>query len=96
MDADRPLIPPSAFLRLEGVTHLAAGGETPPLKSHSDVFERFMADKASGMPGRTLFDDAVARVRGKIATLVNLRPGDVAYFVVHVFRGRLKIVTFRQ
>ncbi|MCP4383631.1 MAG: aminotransferase class V-fold PLP-dependent enzyme [Hyphomicrobiales bacterium] len=79
MDAEHPLIAQGAFHGLEGVTHLAAGGETPPLKSHRDAFERFMVDKASGMPGRTRFDETAARVRGKIAALANLGAGDVAY-----------------
>lgn len=75
----RPLIPPDAFLGLNSVTHLAAGGETPMLKSHRAAFERFMADKISGMPGRTRFDETTDRVRVKIADLTGLRPGDVAF-----------------
>ena len=43
---DNGLLPKSAFIGLENMVHLAAGGETPMLKSHREAVDRFMADKA--------------------------------------------------
>ena len=40
------LVPKSEFIGLENMIQLAAGGETPMLKSHREAVGRFMADKA--------------------------------------------------
>ncbi|MCB1489743.1 MAG: aminotransferase class V-fold PLP-dependent enzyme [Bauldia sp.] len=76
-----PLIPKDAFVGLDRHIHLAAGGETPTLKSHVAAVERFMADKSDGMTGRARLFDTVARVREKAARLTAMEPGDVSFLV---------------
>jgi selenocysteine lyase/cysteine desulfurase len=74
-----PLLPKHLFRGLPGIVHLAAGGETPPLLSHLDAAERFLADKAGGMPGRHRFGETLARVREKAARLAGLSAGEIAF-----------------
>ncbi len=45
------LAPKTDFIGLEGITHLATGGEPPLLKSHREAFEEFARDKARGFEG---------------------------------------------
>jgi selenocysteine lyase/cysteine desulfurase len=58
------------FRGLDGIAHLAAGGETPPLRRHSAAAERFLADKALGMPGRDRFFAVIATLRERLARLL--------------------------
>lgn len=76
-----PLIAPDAFVGLERVTHLAAGGETPALRSHADAVGRFMADKSAGMPGRERLFETVGRVRSKAGRLLNMDAADVGFLL---------------
>lgn len=48
------LIPKSSFVGLEGIAHLAVGGEVVMLKSHIDAVHQFMVDKSKGEPARDL------------------------------------------
>jgi len=72
------LIPKSAFIGLENMVHLAAGGETPMLKSHREAVERFMADKALAETSRTRMDETLSRCREKSAALLGVVPEDIA------------------
>ncbi|MCB1489519.1 MAG: aminotransferase class V-fold PLP-dependent enzyme [Bauldia sp.] len=76
-----PLIARDAFVGLDRLTHLAAGGETPMLKSHMAAIERFMADKSDGMAGRGRLLDTATRVREKAARLTAMEPGDVSFLI---------------
>ncbi|MEQ8695490.1 MAG: aminotransferase class V-fold PLP-dependent enzyme [Bauldia litoralis] len=76
-----PLIPPQPFIGLDGITHLAAGGETPALRSHTAAVERFLTDKSGGMPGRNRLFETAGRVRGKVARLFDLEAGDIGFLL---------------
>jgi selenocysteine lyase/cysteine desulfurase len=67
------LIPKSQFIGLDGITHLASGGECPMLKSHHNAIEQFFADKALGEPGREKFD---ATYRSCVNNAAKLLGGD--------------------
>ena len=74
-----PLLSKDLFQGLTGIAHLAAGGETPSLKSHIDTAARFLADKAGGMPGRLRFNETLGRVREKAGRLTGLSAGEIAF-----------------
>ncbi len=73
------LLPKEEFIGLANVAHLAAGGETPALRSHLDAVGRFLCDKGDGMPGRGRMADTVQRAKGAVARLVGGRLEDVAF-----------------
>jgi len=73
-----PLIAPSEFLGLEGVTHLCTAGESPLLHTHLDAFARFAADKSAGMAGRARLEETVTSVRSNLSWLVDRPPTDIA------------------
>jgi selenocysteine lyase/cysteine desulfurase len=72
------LAPKADFIDLEGVVHLAAGGETPLLRRHLDAMVRFATDKGGGMPGRERFWAVRERACRRLATLLGLDAGDIA------------------
>lgn len=72
------LIPKSAFVGIEHVAHLAAGGEAPVLRSHLQAATQFLLDKGDGMPGRERFMAVTARTRAALARLLGGRPEEVA------------------
>ena len=74
-----PLIPKSEFIGLENVAHLAAGGETPMLKSHRQAIDQFMMDKSRGEKARALEADMVELTRGKCAQLFSVRPEEITF-----------------
>jgi selenocysteine lyase/cysteine desulfurase len=73
------LLDKSEFVGLEGVTHLAAGGETPMLKSHRQVFEQFMIDKACGEDAREREAETVEQARAKCARLFSVDADDITF-----------------
>lgn len=73
------LYPKSDFVGLEDVHHLAAGGETPMLKSHFDAMAQFSHDKALGMPGRERFFAVRHRTAQQLATMMSVTAGDIAF-----------------
>ncbi len=73
------LIPKSAFVGLDNVAHLATGGESPMLRSHSDVLQQFMQDKSSGEPARDLQAQVMEQARDKCATLFKVPAQDVTF-----------------
>jgi len=75
----KALIPPSKFVGLDGKIHLAAGGETPMLKSHHDAVSQFMHDKAQGESGRRLLADKQEQARKKCARLLSVKAEDVTF-----------------
>lgn len=75
----RPLIAKSEFVGLENITHLAAGGETPMLKSHRQVIDQFMIDKSCGEKARALEADMVELARGKCSRLFSVSPEEITF-----------------
>ncbi len=75
----RPLIAKSEFVGLENITHLAAGGESPMLKSHRQVIDQFMIDKSCGEEARALEADMVELARGKCARLFSVSPEEITF-----------------
>jgi len=74
-----PLIAKSEFIGLENVAHLAAGGETPMLKSHRQAIDQFMMDKSKGEKARALEADMVELARGKCAQLFSVHPEEITF-----------------
>lgn len=73
------LIPKSEFIGLENTANLAAGGETPMLKSHQQAIEQFMLDKSRGEQARELEAEVVEQVRKKCATLFSVTPDEITF-----------------
>jgi cysteine desulfurase / selenocysteine lyase len=73
------LIPKDAFIGIEDVAHLAAGGEAPPLREHVAAAAEFLGDKAAGMPGRERMYATAERVRARLAALLRGEAADVAF-----------------
>ncbi|MGE0415906.1 MAG: aminotransferase class V-fold PLP-dependent enzyme [Acetobacteraceae bacterium] len=81
-----PLFDPADFLLPDGVAHVCAGGETAPLRRHDAVMQRYLRDKASGMPGRSAQEAQIERARAGIARLWQVRPDEIG-FVSNVAEG---------
>jgi selenocysteine lyase/cysteine desulfurase len=73
------LVAKSEFMGLESVAHLAAGGETPALRSHDDAAHRFFADKSDGMTGRARLFETVRRAKAGVAGLLDAEAADVGF-----------------
>jgi cysteine desulfurase/selenocysteine lyase len=73
------LVAKSDFLGLDRVAHLAAGGETPFLKSHLEVLQRFAQDKSEGMAGRQRFIEVTEEAKRKLAILLSCSPQDIGF-----------------
>jgi selenocysteine lyase/cysteine desulfurase len=72
------LAPKSDFIGLDGVVHLATGGEPPLLKAHREAFETFAGDKARGFPGYYAHWQVVDEVRDGLAAMTGLTADDIA------------------
>ncbi|WP_282607101.1 aminotransferase class V-fold PLP-dependent enzyme [Pelagibius sp. Alg239-R121] len=68
----------SDFIGLEGITHLATGGEPPLLKAHRDAFEDFARDKASGQNGYRRHWLVAQEVRARLGRLTAMAADDIA------------------
>lgn len=73
------LASPADFLGLDGVTHLASGGQSPVLVSTLAALERAARAKGTGLAGQRLNESVRARVAAKVATLVHAEPGDIGF-----------------
>ena len=73
------LAPKSDFIGVEGRVHLAAGGETPFLKSHVEALTRYAHDKSDGMPGRGRQLATHNRARERAAALLGVPTDEVAF-----------------
>ncbi len=73
------LIPKSEFIGLETIVNLAAGGETPMLKSHENAIQQFMQDKSRGELARKLEADRVDQARAKCARLFSVPERDITF-----------------
>jgi cysteine desulfurase/selenocysteine lyase len=81
-----PLFDPADFRLPSGVTHVCAGGETAALRSHDAALLRYVADKSSGLPGRTAQEKEIESARAGMARLWGVDPADIG-FVSNVAEG---------
>lgn len=68
----------SDFIGLDGITHLATGGEPPLLKAHREAFEAFARDKARGFTGYEAHWAVGDEVRVGLAAMTGLAADDFA------------------
>ena len=73
------LAPKSDFIGVEERRHLAAGGETPFLKSHVEAMTRYAHDKSAGLPGRHRQLEAHDRARELAATLLGVTKDEIGF-----------------
>jgi len=66
------------FIGLDGITHLATGGEPPLLKAHRAAFEAYARDKARGYPGYYAHWAVAEEVRSRLAAMTGLSSDDFA------------------
>jgi len=74
-----PLIDPTEFVGLEGITHLCAGGEAPILRASLHSLDTFARDKAGGMAGRERLFDTYRDTKHHLSWLVNRPLDDIAF-----------------
>lgn len=67
------------FLALDGVAHLASGGQSPVLVSHLDALERYARLKGTGLAGQRVNEQTRARVAAKVAALIGAEPDDIGF-----------------
>ena len=81
-----PLFDPAAFRLPDGIVHVCAGGETAALRAHDEALLRYVADKSSGLPGRTAQETEIENARSGMARLWGVSAGDIG-FVSNVAEG---------
>src|SRR5439155_16374491 len=72
-------VPKSDFFNLDGVAHLAAGGQTPGLKSHVPALERFAVAKGTGLRGHVLNVETRLRTAQRLARLLGCQWDDLGF-----------------
>jgi selenocysteine lyase/cysteine desulfurase len=80
------LVDKQEFVGLDGIAHLATGGEAPWLRSHDDACRRFGRLKSAGMAGREEMFAVYRRAKARVARLLGVEPGAVA-FLAHASEG---------
>lgn len=73
------LVPKSDFIGLDRWVHLAAGGETPFLRSHLAALERYAEDKSAGLAGRERQMATYQRARARAAQLLGAATEEIAF-----------------
>src|SRR4051794_5450282 len=73
------LAPKGDFIGVGERVHLAAGGETPFLKSHVEALTRYALDKSAGLPGRSRQLAVHDRARERAARLLGVAKEEVAF-----------------
>jgi selenocysteine lyase/cysteine desulfurase len=73
------LAPASDFLCLDGVVHLAGGGQTPALARTTGALERYVRGKGTGLAGARQSEAVRASVARKVADLIGAEPGDIGF-----------------
>ncbi len=81
-----PLFDPADFRLPPGAAHVCAGGETAALRTHDEALLRYLADKSSGLPGRSAQEKQVEDARAGIAGMWGVHPADIG-FVSNVAEG---------
>jgi cysteine desulfurase/selenocysteine lyase len=74
-----PLFDPADFRLPPGVAHVCAGGETAALRRHDEALLRYVADKSSGLPGRTAQEQQIEDARAGMARLWGVSPNDIGF-----------------
>jgi cysteine desulfurase / selenocysteine lyase len=82
----QPLFDPADFRLPAGIVHVCAGGETAALRAHDAALLRYVADKSSGLPGRTAQEAEIEAARAGMARLWGVSAGDIG-FVSNVAEG---------
>ncbi|MDR3532001.1 MAG: aminotransferase class V-fold PLP-dependent enzyme [Rhodopila sp.] len=82
----KPLFDPAAFRLPPGISHVCAGGETAALRAHDEALLRYVADKSSGLPGRTKQEAEIEAARTGMARLWGVDRADIG-FVSNVAEG---------
>lgn len=82
----KPLFDPADFRIPPGIVHVCAGGETAALHAHDAALLRYVADKSTGLPGRTKQEREIEDARAGMARLWGVQPGDIG-FVSNVAEG---------
>ncbi len=67
------------FLHLDGVTHLASGGQSPVLTRHLPALERYARAKGRGLAGQRVNEETRARAAVKVATLIGADADDIGF-----------------
>jgi len=70
---------PGDFLHLDRVTHLAGGGQSPPLARSRDALARYLRAKGAGLAGWRANEAVRARVAAKMAALVGGTADDIGF-----------------
>ena len=86
LGAITPLFPPDDFRLPASVAHVCAGGETAALHRHDAALLRYVADKSSGLAGRTAQEAQIEAARAGMARLWGVDQGDIG-FVSNVAEG---------
>src|SRR5690606_4045287 len=82
---------PADFRIPDGISHVCAAGEPPFLLSHDIAMRDYAIDKSNGMPGRLAQEARHMRAREKMAALLSVNVGDIA-FVANVAEGMSLLV----
>jgi cysteine desulfurase / selenocysteine lyase len=81
-----PLFDPDDFRLPGGVAHVCAGGETAALRAHDAAVLRYLADKSSGLPGRSAQEAEIEAARAGMARMWGVSAGEIG-FVSNVAEG---------
>jgi cysteine desulfurase / selenocysteine lyase len=81
-----PLFDPDDFRLPGGVAHVCAGGETAALRAHDAAVLRYLADKSSGLPGRSAQEAEIEAARTGMARMWGVSAGEIG-FVSNVAEG---------
>src|SRR5450432_299114 len=81
-----PLFDPAGFRLPPGIAHVCAGGETAALRAHDEAMLRYLADKSSGLPGRTAQEAEIEAARAGIARMWGVSSAGIG-FVSNVAEG---------
>lgn len=76
------LAPIADFVSLDGLVHLAAGGESPALRAQADAVATYIGHKGrmgAGTPGYALKQEAYDRCKANAATLLGMTPEEIAF-----------------
>jgi selenocysteine lyase/cysteine desulfurase len=73
-----PLLPPTEFVGLDGITHLCTGGEAPWLKAQEEVYAEFARLKSAGYAGRREIYARGERCRRRMGQLWGVPPERIA------------------
>ncbi len=76
------LAPLADFANLDGLVHLAAGGESPPLRAQWAALERYYGVKGRagvGAPGFNVKQETYNRCKASAATLLGVTPEEIAF-----------------